>query len=78
MGVKLRKKEVAERYKHTVRTIERWWRDPAIGFPQPIYIGKAPLWDLCELETWERTRPHRPPVRLTLDDLDLVPLEAAE
>jgi hypothetical protein len=60
----LRKKQVAERYQHTIRTIERWTADPALGFPQPIYIGKAPLWDLEELELWERTRPHTKPLTL--------------
>jgi hypothetical protein len=78
MGVKLRKKQVADRYGHTVRTIERWWKDPryaVLGFPQPTFIVRNPLWDLEELEAWDRTRSHRP---LTLDDLDLVPMEAAE
>jgi hypothetical protein len=74
MGQKLRKRQVADRYQHTIRTIEGWWKDPALGFPQPIYIGKNPLWDLDELEAWDRTRPHRPPVKL----IEIVPMEAAE
>jgi hypothetical protein len=73
MSRKLRKKQVAERYGHTVRTIERWWRDPSLGFPQPIYIGKNPLWDLEELEAFDRTRPHH---RIN-NDLK-IGLEAAE
>jgi predicted DNA-binding transcriptional regulator AlpA len=54
MSQKLRKKQVADRYQHTIRTIERWTADGLL--PQPIYIGKAPLWDLEELEAWDRKR----------------------
>jgi predicted DNA-binding transcriptional regulator AlpA len=96
-GQKLRKQQIADRYQHSVRTIERWWKDPAVGFPQPIFIGKSPLWDLDKIEAWERTRPSvshavsptkkqsaapakmRPKLTITdLDDLELVPREAAE
>jgi hypothetical protein len=55
MGQKLRKKQLAERYQHTIRTIERWTVDGRL--PQPFYVGRAPLWDLEELEEWERARP---------------------
>jgi predicted DNA-binding transcriptional regulator AlpA len=63
MSQKLRKRQVAERYGHTTRTIERWTADGLL--PQPIYIGNHPLWDIDELEKWERTRPNRPPIKLT-------------
>jgi predicted DNA-binding transcriptional regulator AlpA len=76
MGQKLRKKQLADRYGHSVRTIERWWHDPALGFPQPFFIGRNPLWELDEIEAWEKSRRPRQPA-LTLDDLD-IPREAAE
>jgi predicted DNA-binding transcriptional regulator AlpA len=62
MSKKLRKRQVAERYASTIRTIERWTADGRL--PKPFYFGKTPLWDLEELEAWDRTRPHRHPVKL--------------
>jgi predicted DNA-binding transcriptional regulator AlpA len=50
MSQKLRKRQVAERYQHNIRTIERWTADPTLNFPKPIYIGRNPLWDLEEIE----------------------------
>jgi predicted DNA-binding transcriptional regulator AlpA len=63
MSQKLRKGQVAERYQHTTRTIERWTADKTRGFPQPIYIGRAPLWDLEKLEEWEKSCPSTSPIR---------------
>jgi predicted site-specific integrase-resolvase len=45
----LRKRQVAERYNVTTRTVERWSEDGRL--PPPIYRGIVPLWDLSELET---------------------------
>lgn len=56
MAQKLRKQQVAERYQHNARTIERWMKDPSLGFPQPIFIGRAPLWDAEELDAFDRSR----------------------
>jgi hypothetical protein len=39
----------------------RWARDPDLGFPSPIYIGKYRYWKLADLIAWERTRPTRNP-----------------
>jgi predicted site-specific integrase-resolvase len=44
----LRKRQVAERYNVTTRTVERWAEDGRL--PPPIYRGIVPLWDLSELE----------------------------
>jgi hypothetical protein len=60
---KLRKGDVAKRYGNVnVRTVDRWLADPALNFPRPIFVGRAPLWDLAELTQWEitRARPGRP------------------
>jgi hypothetical protein len=38
------------------RTVDRWTRDPEMGFPQPFYVGSTPLWDEEELEAFERKR----------------------
>jgi predicted DNA-binding transcriptional regulator AlpA len=37
-------------------TVWRWLRDPYLGFPQPIYLGKRRYWRLADLEAWERSR----------------------
>ena len=57
MTRKLTLTQVAERYGGvTVRTIDRWMKDEKLGFPQPMYIGRRPLWD---------HRPARPGPRVT-------------
>jgi predicted DNA-binding transcriptional regulator AlpA len=60
MSRKLTLAQVAERYGGVnVRTIDRWARDPKyskLDFPQPLKIGRRPLWDEAELEAWERNR----------------------
>jgi predicted DNA-binding transcriptional regulator AlpA len=48
----LRKKQLAERYQCTTRTIDRWVDDGKL--PQPIRIGDVPMWDLGEVEKVER------------------------
>jgi predicted DNA-binding transcriptional regulator AlpA len=54
---KLTLAQVAERYGGVnVRTIDRWTHDPKKDFPQPLRIGRRPLWDEAELEAWERDR----------------------
>jgi predicted DNA-binding transcriptional regulator AlpA len=44
----LRKRQVAERYNVTTRTIERWSEDGRL--PPPIFRGIVPLWDQAELD----------------------------
>jgi hypothetical protein len=38
-------------------SLYRWLRDPALGFPAPIYIQKYRYWRLSDLLAWERSRP---------------------
>lgn len=40
---------VAERYGVVVRTIERWIKDPALGFPKPIYIRRHRYFNTAEI-----------------------------
>ena len=72
MSKKLKKRQVAERYQCTKRTIERWTEEGRL--PQPIYIGSAPLWDLEELEEWERSEQRL--VRRTKTTLEDLIIEA--
>jgi hypothetical protein len=48
--------DVAARYSVTTRSIDRWWKDPELAFPQPIYINDRKYWSLADLEKWERER----------------------
>ena len=57
--------DVAARYSVTTRSIDRWWKDPELAFPQPIYINDRKYWSLAELENWERERA-RPQVQPAL------------
>lgn len=45
---------VAARYGRHVRTIERWFDDPSVGFPKPIYIRKLRYFRAADLEAWEQ------------------------
>jgi hypothetical protein len=57
VSAKLTLAEVAARYGGVnVRTISRWTADARLDFPKPLRVGRRPLWDLTELETWERDR----------------------
>jgi hypothetical protein len=47
---------VARRYRVTSRTIDRWDRQPGLGFPKAIRINNRKYRRLAELETWERGR----------------------
>jgi predicted DNA-binding transcriptional regulator AlpA len=48
----LRKKQLAERYQTSTRTIDRWAR--AGRLPKPIYLNEFPLWDEDQVEACER------------------------
>jgi hypothetical protein len=45
---------VAQRYQVTPRSVDRWWKNPKLGFPQPIFINERKYWSLADLEKWER------------------------
>jgi hypothetical protein len=48
--------KVAARYSRPGRTIDRWTRDPKLGFPKPIVIRGKRFWDEALLEQFERER----------------------
>ena len=37
-------------------TLWRWSHDPALGFPQPIYIQRYRYWDEAELDAFDKAR----------------------
>jgi hypothetical protein len=47
---------VAARYGVTPRSVDRWWRDPDLNFPQPIIVNQRKYWSAADLEVWERQR----------------------
>ena len=47
---------VAARYGVTTRSVDRWWKDPDLNFPQPIIINERKYWAVTDLEIWERQR----------------------
>nr|WP_249145865.1 DNA-binding protein [Bradyrhizobium diazoefficiens] len=49
-------RQVAARYNVTLRSIDRWTRDPALGFPQPIQINTRNYFDEQELNDFDRRR----------------------
>ena len=46
--------KVATRYGRCGRTIDRWTKDPKLGFPKPIVIRGKRFWDETLLERFER------------------------
>jgi hypothetical protein len=52
-------RDVAARYHVHVRTIERWIDDPALSFPQPIYIRRRRYIKAGDLQAWEELQPDR-------------------
>ena len=47
---------VCARYKRNERTLDRWLKDEALGFPQPIYIKNRRYFREAELVAWERAQ----------------------
>jgi hypothetical protein len=52
MGNKLRKRDVAKRYRIVERSVDRWSSDGRL--PAPVHRGKIPLWDEGELDKCDR------------------------
>jgi hypothetical protein len=52
----LSRRRQAERYERSVRTIERWGKDPDLDFPAEIEVNGRWLRPLSKLEKWERSR----------------------
>jgi predicted DNA-binding transcriptional regulator AlpA len=49
-------RQVAERYHVTLRSIDRWIRDPELGFPKPIQINSRNYFNENELDAFDRRR----------------------
>jgi hypothetical protein len=47
-------REVARRYGVSVRTVERWSANAALGFPPPVYILRRRYRVIMKLDQWDR------------------------
>ncbi|WP_424955670.1 DNA-binding protein [Hyphomicrobium sp. 1Nfss2.1] len=47
---------VWSRYGICSMTLSRWLKNPALGFPKPIYFGRYRYWRLADLQEFERSR----------------------
>jgi hypothetical protein len=80
MGTKLKRSDVAQRYRVSTRTIERWECNPKyakLGFPKAVRYGlRSPLYDSDDLDAWDRKREELP----GLDESDITDIiqKAAE
>jgi hypothetical protein len=52
----LSRRQQAQRYGKSVRTVECWGDDPSLGFPPEIDIRGHKFRALSKLEAWERAR----------------------
>lgn len=48
--------DVASEFRKNSRTIKRWIKDPALGFPTPIRINGRLFVSRSSLEAWKRSR----------------------
>jgi predicted Rdx family selenoprotein len=48
--------EVRGRYRISAATLNRWDRDEALGFPEPMVINRRKLYPLSKLLIWERSQ----------------------
>lgn len=55
-AVWLSAKSTWTRYNTTSMSLWRWLKDPALGFPRPIFIGRFRYFKLSELEAFDRER----------------------
>jgi predicted DNA-binding transcriptional regulator AlpA len=58
-GPLLPTRQVCERYHVTDRTIDRWIRDEALKFPQPVIINRRRYFRERKLLNWETERAKR-------------------
>jgi hypothetical protein len=52
----LSRRQQAERYGKSTKTIERWGDNPSLGFPAEIDVNGHKYRALSKLEAWERKR----------------------
>jgi hypothetical protein len=48
------RRETAQQFGKTTRTLERWERDPKLGFPAPIVINRMKYDSVRKLQQWKR------------------------
>lgn len=49
-------RQAATRYGVTIRSIDRWAADPAVGSPTPVKINTWNYFDAAELDEFDRRR----------------------
>jgi hypothetical protein len=54
-GRKLTTRNLCDRFNISTRTVDRWTKDPTLGFPRPLYIHRRKYWDEAALIAWERS-----------------------
>jgi predicted DNA-binding transcriptional regulator AlpA len=52
-GRKLLTRHLCARYRVSDRTIDRWMRDPHLGFPQPIIVNRRRYWDESDIAAFD-------------------------
>jgi len=52
-GRKLLTRHLCARYRVSDRTIDRWMRDPRLGFPQPIVINRRRFWNEVDIDQFD-------------------------
>jgi hypothetical protein len=55
-GPLLPARQVLSRYGIVDRTLDRWLRNPELGFPGPIVVNGRRYFRVRQLQTWERER----------------------
>ncbi|MHC2298209.1 helix-turn-helix transcriptional regulator [Rhizobium mongolense] len=48
--------EVMERYRISTRTLHRWMKNQALGFPKPFRINRRFYFKVADLDRWEASR----------------------
>ena len=52
----VRNTDLARYLSITPMTVDRWQKDPVLGFPQPARVRGYPLTDLDQVDEWMRSR----------------------
>jgi predicted DNA-binding transcriptional regulator AlpA len=52
-GRKLQTRHLCARYRVSDRTIDRWMRDPRLGFPQPVVVNRRRYWDESDIAAFD-------------------------
>src|SRR5262249_11523476 len=52
-GRKLLTRHLCARYRVSDRTIDRWMRDPRLGFPQPTIVNRRRYWDENDVDQFD-------------------------